>query len=135
MAKPTPLTDKDLKALADSELRQAVGYFGGKLSDQRRRAEIYFLGEAKQDLAPPEVAGRSTFVATVVRNTIMSMMPQLMAKFVGDDQVVEFEPAQQGDEEKAKQCTDYLNYLFMKKNNGHAICSTWFNDALLQKNG
>lgn len=135
MAKPTPLTEDSLKALADNELRQAVGYYGGKLADQRRKAEIYFLGEAKQDLAPPEVAGRSTFVATVVRNTIMSMMPQLMAKFVGDDQVVEFEPAQQGDEEKAKQCTDYLNYLFMKKNNGHAICSSWFNDALLQKNG
>lgn len=135
MSKPEPLTEDSLKALADQELRQAVGYFGGKLADQRRKAEVYFLGEPKLDLTPPEIAGRSTFVATVVRNTIMSMMPQLMAKFVGDDQVVEFEPAQQGDEEKAQQCTDYLNYLFMKKNNGHAICSTWFNDALLQKNG
>ena len=135
MAKPERLTKDDLKALADNELRQAVGYFGGKLADQRRKAEVYFLGEAKLDLAPPEIDGRSTFVATVVRNTIMSMMPQLMAKFVGDEQVVEFEPAQKGDEEKAQQCTDYLNYLFMKKNNGHAICSAWFNDALLQKNG
>jgi hypothetical protein len=133
--KPTPLTEDSLKALADQELRSAVGYYGGKLADQRRKAEVYFLGEAKLDLTPPEIEGRSTFVATVVRNTIMSMMPQLMAKFVGDDQVVEFEPAQQGDEEKAQQCTDYLNYLFMKKNNGHAICSSWFNDALLQKNG
>lgn len=135
MAKPTPLTDDELKALANHELRQAVGYFGGKLADQRRKAEVYFLGKPELDLAPPEIDGRSTFVATVVRNTIMSMMPQLMAKFVGDEQVVEFEPAQQGDEEKARQCTDYLNYLFMKKNNGHAICSSWFNDALLQKNG
>lgn len=135
MAKPAPLTDDELKALANHELRQAVGYFGGKLADQRRKAEVYFLGKPELDLAPPEIDGRSTFVATVVRNTIMSMMPQLMAKFVGDEQVVEFEPAQQGDEEKARQCTDYLNYLFMKKNNGHAICSSWFNDALLQKNG
>jgi hypothetical protein len=135
MAKPARLTDDELKALANHELRQAVGYFGGKLADQRRKAEIYYLGKPELDLAPPEIDGRSTFVATVVRNTIMSMMPALMAKFVGDEQVVEFEPAQQGDEEKATQCTDYLNYLFMKKNNGHAICSTWFNDALLQKNG
>ena len=58
MAKPTPLTDEDLKALADSELRQAVGYFGGKLSDQRRKAEIYYLGKPELDLAPPEIAGR-----------------------------------------------------------------------------
>jgi hypothetical protein len=135
MAEPKPLSDDDLKALAGKELRSAVAYFGGKLSDQRRKAEIYYLGEAKGDLAPPEIDGRSTFVATVVRNTIMSMMPQLMAKFVGGDQVVEFEAAQKGDEQKAEQCTDYLNYLFMKRNNGHAVCSTWFNDALLQKNG
>lgn len=135
MAKPTPLSDDDLKALANQELRNAVGYFGGKLADQRRKAEIYYLGLPKLDLAPPEVEGRSTFVATVVRNTILSMMPALMAKFVGGDKAVEFEAAQKGDEQKAQQCTDYLNYLFMKKNNGHAICSAWFNDALLQKNG
>ncbi len=135
MAKPAPLTDDELKALANNELRQAVGYFGGKLADQRRKAEIYYLGEPKDDLAPPEIDGRSSVVSTDVRNTIESMLPQLMAKFVGGDQVVEFEPAQKDDEQKASQCTDYLNYLFTKKNNGHAICYSWFKDALLQKNG
>lgn len=135
MAKPTPLSDDDLKALANRELRAAVGYFGGKLADQRRRAEIYYLGEAKDDLAPPEIDGRSSVVSTDVRNTIESMLPQLMAKFVGGDQVVEFEPATKDDEQKAQQCTDYLNYLFLKKNNGHKVCYSWFKDALLQKNG
>ncbi len=135
MAKPSPLSDDDLKALANRELRSAVGYFGGKLADARRKSEYYYLGEAKGDLSPPEIDGRSTVVSTDVRNTIMSMMPQLMAKFVGGDQVVEFEPQTQDDEQKASQCTDYLNYLFMKRNNGHAICTSWFHDALLQKNG
>jgi hypothetical protein len=135
MAKPEPLTDDGLKAIAMRELRSAVGYFGGKLADQRRKASIYYLGEPKDDLAPPEVDGRSTVVSTDVRNTIESMLPQLMAKFVGGDQVVEFEPATRDDEQKATQCTDYLNYLFMKKQNGHAICYSWFKDALLQKNG
>ena len=32
--KPTPLTDDELKALTDHEMRNAVGYFGGKLSEQ-----------------------------------------------------------------------------------------------------
>lgn len=135
MAKPTPLTDEQLKGLANDELRQAVGYYGGKLADQRRKAEYYYLGEAKGDLAPPDIDGRSTVVSTDVRNTIESMLPQLMAKFVGDEQVVQFEPATKDDEQKAEQCTDYLNYLFQKKNNGHAVCYTWFKDALLQKNG
>jgi hypothetical protein len=135
MTKPAPLSDDDIKAIAMRELRAAVGYFGGKLADQRRKASIYYLGEPKDDLAPPEVDGRSTVVSTDVRNTIESMLPQLMAKFVGGDQVVEFEPATRDDEQKATQCTDYLNYLFMKKQNGHAICYSWFKDALLQKNG
>lgn len=135
MAKPERLTDDQLKALAMNELRQSVGYFGGKLADQRRKAEIYYLGEAKDDLAPPEIDGRSSVVSTDVRNTIESMLPQLMAKFVGGDQVVEFEPATKDDEQKATQCTDYLNYLFIKKNNGHKVCYSWFKDALLQKNG
>lgn len=135
MAKPTPMTDDGLKALVSRELRNAVGYFGGKLSDQRRKAEVYYLGLPKLDLAPPEIDGRSTVVSTDVRNTIESMLPQLMAKFVGGDAVVEFEPSQRGDEEKAKSCTDYMNYLFFKKNNGHAITYSWFKDALLQKNG
>jgi hypothetical protein len=135
MAKPERLTDDQLKALAMQELRGAVGYFGGKLADQRRKAEIYYLGEAKDDLAPPEIDGRSSVVSTDVRNTIESMLPQLMAKFVGGDQVVEFEPATKDDEQKATQCTDYLNYMFLKKNNGHKVCYSWFKDALLQKNG
>ena len=133
--KPTPLSDDELIALTDQEMRAAIGYFGGKLADQRRKAEIYYLGLPQLDLAPPEIEGRSTVVSTDVRNTIESMLPQLMAKFVGGDAVVEFEPSQPDDEEKAKQCTDYINYLFFKKNNGHNICNTWFKDALLQKNG
>jgi hypothetical protein len=133
MAKP--LSDDDLKALTDSEMRNAVGYFGGKLAEQRRKAEIYYLGLAKDDLAPPEVDGRSKVVSTDVRNTIEAMLPQLMVKFTGGDIVVEFEPTKPGDEQKAQQCTDYLNHLFFKKNNGHQICYTWFKDALLMKRG
>ena len=133
--KPTPLSEDELKALTDREMRSAVGYFGGKLSDQRRKAEVYYLGLPKLDLAPPEIDGRSSVVSTDVRNTIESMLPQLMSKFVGGDQVVEFQPTQDGDEEKAKACTDYLNYQFYKKNNGHKICYAWFKDALLLKNG
>jgi hypothetical protein len=129
------LTDDEVGALVDGELRTAVGFGGGKLAEQRRKAEQYFYGEAKGDLAPPEIVGRSTVVVPVVRNTIESMLPQLMVKFTGGDSVVDFEPTLQDDEPKAKQATDYLNYLFFKKNNGHAITYSWFKDALKLKRG
>jgi hypothetical protein len=129
------LTNDDLLALTDAEMRQAVGYYGGKLAEQRRKAEAYFYAEATGDLSPPEVMGRSSVVVPVVRNTIEAMLPQLMVKFTGGDTVVEFEPTQPEDEPKAKNATDYLNYLFFKKNSGHSVVYNWFKDALKLKRG
>jgi hypothetical protein len=85
------ITDDELIALTDLEIRNAVGYYGGKLAQQRQKATYYYLGEPYGDLAPPEVDGRSQVVDTFVRNTIESMLPQLMVKFTGGDSVVEFE--------------------------------------------
>jgi hypothetical protein len=129
------MTDDQLGALVDAEMRVAIGFDSGKLSEQRRKAEYYFYGEPKEDLAPPSIPGRSSVVVPVVRNTIEAMLPQLMVKFTGGDTVVEFEPTDQGDEEKAQQATDYLNYLFFKKNNGHSVTYSWFKDALKYKRG
>ena len=113
------MTEDELRALTDSEMRQSVGYFGGKLAEQRRKAEYYYLGLPKGDLTPPEVEGRSAVVSPDVRNTIEAMLPQLMVKFTGGDSVVEFEPTKPGleAEQEAKSVTEYLNYIFFKKNN------------------
>lgn len=124
-----------LRAITDAEMRQAVGYWSGKLANMRQQAMYYYLGEAIGDLSPPEVEGRSSVVAPVVRNTIESMLPQLMVKFAGSDHPVEFEANKPGDEEKAAQATDYVSYIYHVKNNGEAVTYTWMKDALLQKNG
>lgn len=129
------MTDDELGALVDAEIRSAIGLGNGKLADQRKKAESYFYALPEGDLSPPAIIGRSSVVVPVVRNTIESMLPQLMVKFTGGDTVVEFEPVQQDDEEKAKNATDYLNYLFFKKVNGHAISYSWFKDALKFKRG
>lgn len=130
------LTDDQLKVITDQEMRNAIGgYMGGKLSEARRKAEYYYLGLAKGDLAAPEIDGRSTFVDTTVRNQIEWMVPSLMKTFCSGDNVVEFEPQKEGDEDKAKQATDYINYLFYKKNNGYTVLQTAIRDALLQKAG
>lgn len=131
------LTEDSLSALVDAEMRNAQGYFGGKLAEQRRKASYYYLGEAQEDLAPPEVDGRSRVVVPYVRNTVEAMVPQLMEKFTGGDRVVEFEPTKPGDQEQAKadNATDFLNYEFWKKNPGHQLAEVWMRDALLYKNG
>lgn len=129
------LTEDELKALVGAESRQALGYSSSKLSNARQKSMYYYLGMPVGDLSPPEVDGRSSVVSTDVRDTIESMLPQLMVTFVGSDTVAEFEATKPGDEQKAEQATEYVNYLFYKKNNGHRIAYTWMKDALLQKNG
>ena len=135
MARPTPLTDDDLRAITDAEMRQAIGYWSGKLANQREKALVYYQGEARLDLTPPEIEGRSSVVSTDVRNVIESMLPQLMVRFAGGETVVEFEPTKPGDEQRAQQATDYVNYLYNVRNNGEAVTYVWMKDALLSKRG
>ncbi len=129
------MSEDELKALAGQEMRQSLGYSSSKLSQARQKAEYYYLGMAVGDLSPPEVEGRSSVVSTDVRDTIESMLPQLMVTFCGGETIVEFEPQNPDDEARAKAATEYINYLFFKKNNGHKISYVWMKDALLQKNG
>lgn len=129
------LSQDELKALVQTEMRQSLGYSSSRLSQARQKAEYYYLGLAVGDLSPPEVDGRSSVVSTDVRDTIESMLPQLMVTFCGGDSIVEFEPQNPEDEARAKAATEYINYLFFKKNNGHKIAYVWMKDALLQKNG
>ena len=135
MSEPKKLTDGDVKSIIDAELATALGIESTELSEQRRKALAYYYAEPKGDLAPPEIEGRSSVVSPDVRNTVESMLPQLVAKFVGGDKVVQFEPTKPGDEPKAEAATDYVNYLFFKKNDGHNITVTWAKDGLLQKRG
>jgi soluble cytochrome b562 len=129
------ITDSDLIAITDQEIKNSVGYSSGRLSEMRRKAEYFYLAEAKGELAPPEIEGRSTVVSTDVSDTIEWMLPNLLKIFTAGDNAVEFAPQRQEDEQIAKQATDYINYIFYKQNPGFQILYTWFKDALLQKNG
>lgn len=129
------LTEDELKSLVQQEMRNSLGYSSSKLSAARQKAEQYYLGLPVGDLSPPEIDGRSSVVSTDVRDTIEAMLPQLMTTFCGGDKVCEFEPQGPDDEKKADLATEYVNYLFFKQNNGHALSYVWMKDALLQKNG
>lgn len=131
------MTDDQLRALTDAEMQDAsaeAGY-GGLLAAARAKAEYYFQGIPKGDLAPPEIEGRSSVVDTTVANTVLGMHGPLMKIFCGTDHVVEFEATHPDDEPKAKQATEYLNHLLRKKNPGYMIIYTWIFDALKSKVG
>lgn len=129
------MSDEKLKTIIDHELRNSLSLSSGKLVADRKKALDYYHCKPEGDLAPPSVDRRSKVVASDVADTIEWMLPSLMKIFISSDSVVEFMPQQDTDEEKAKQATDYVNYIFSRQNDGYLTLLTWFKDALLQKIG
>jgi hypothetical protein len=125
------LTETELRALLDDEIRGAVGYSSSELSHQRQTALEYYYGKPFGN----EVEGRSSYVSRDVADTIEWIMPSLMRIFTGGDTIVRFEPQGPEDEKNAQQATDYVNYIFQRQNDGFLTLYTWFKDALLSKNG
>src|SRR3990167_6023117 len=125
------MDDLELLSILESEKRTALGYLGGQLSEDRKKALAYYNAEPFGN----EVEGRSQYVSTEVRDTIEWIMPALLKIFTAGDKIVRFEPQGPEDEQAAEQATDYINYIFQRQNNGFVTLYTWFKDALLQKNG
>ena len=125
------MSEDELLGLVDQHIIQSVGYIGGTLSEQRRQAMQYYLGEPFGD----EQEGRSQVMLTDVQDTVEWMLPSLIEIFVSNDKAVQFTPVGEEDVQAAEQETDYVNHVFYKDNEGFNILYTWFKDALLSKNG
>ena len=125
------VSDHELRHIINNEINNALGFLGGELSTQRKRALEYYLGEK----LGTEIDGRSQVVSTDVADTIETILPNLMRIFTASNQTAKCEPVKAEDVALAEQATNYLNYVFNKDNPGFQIMYTWFKDALLEKNG
>jgi hypothetical protein len=111
------LTTSEVQALLKGEKSDALSAAeSSKLSADRGRALDYYLGDMQADM--PALGDRSKAVSSDVADTVDGLMPSLMEIFCGGDEVVEFVPVGQEDEDKAQQETDYTNHIFMQKNPG-----------------
>ncbi len=127
----TGMTESELKAVLAAEIDDSLGHLAGELSEQRRKALRYYLGEPFGN----EVDGRSRVVSTDVADVIEWILPSLLKIFTAGDDVVRFEPTGPEDEEVARQATEYVNWIFQRDNGGFLVLYAMFKDALLQKNG
>jgi hypothetical protein len=126
------LDDDKLKALLSQEIRSALTYDDTELSQKRTRAMEYFRGEMNDT---PSMPGRSSVVSKDVADTIGWMLPGIIRVFTASDRMALYEPEKPGDEEFAKQATDYINYVFMKDNPGYRILWDATHDSLLLSTG
>lgn len=124
------MDDDELKAIVAAEINSAVGSQDTELSNDRVDGWDAYLKQPYGN----EIEGRSQVISSDVQDTVEWIMPSLMRIFTAGDSV-EFLPSGPDDEEKAKQATDYCNYIFDKDNPGFLNQHTWFKEALIAKMG
>ena len=129
-----PMKDRDLAALIDRESRNAIGA-DDFTSGERQRAMDYYHGDARGDLSPPDVQGRSSVVSKDLMETVEWAMPAMMDMFASADDVVRFEPDREEDEQGAEDATNYVGYLIRRKNDGFVTLHDAIKSALIQKIG
>src|SRR6185312_7738157 len=86
MRQPAPLTDDEVLAAVDAELRSARSLRDGRIGRERRLAYEYYFGEPFGN----EEQGQSAIVSQLVMEVIDSLMPDVMKVFCGSDKAVEF---------------------------------------------
>lgn len=126
------MDDDRLKALLSQEISSALTYDNTELSQKRTRALEYYRGEMTDT---PAMTGRSSVVSKDVADTIGWMLPGIIRVFMASDKMAIYEPERPGDEEFAKQATDYANFVFLKDNPGYRIMWDATHDSLLLGNG
>ena len=124
-------SEQEILSIVSREIHNASGYIGGELVARRKKSLEYYLGMPLGN----EQEGRSQVISNDVMDTVESLMPSLMKIFTSGDNVFSCEGVGPEDEEMARQCSDYLNYVFYKQNNGFTALYSAFKDALIQKNG
>lgn len=121
---------EDIASMVSVEYDNAKGLLQEIQSDRIRALKYY-----DQEPFGNEEEGLSKYVSSDVRDAIEWTMPQLVDIFVGGDAPVVFNPINAEDVEQARIETEYCRNVFTNQNKGVIISTSWFKDALLQKNG
>ena len=102
------------------------------LSKDRLRAIEYYQGKM---VDTPADAGRSQMVTRDVRANIKKVLPSILRTILNADEVVEFQPVDEGDEQGAEQASDYMNFVVLPETNARDAIYDAIHDALLLRNG
>lgn len=121
----------DAVAVIADMVREAEKHADGTSADRVRAVE-YYQGTMKDT---PHEEGRSGIVSRDVRAHVKKVLPSLVRTILGSSQVVEYQPAQEGDEQAAEQATDYVNMVVAKDCNLRRQVEDALHDALLLRNG
>jgi hypothetical protein len=138
MAKRKSMSEGEVVSLLDRQLSSATTYVGSETQQLRLNALKFVDGE----IDIPEREGCSRVVSHDVADTLNAIMPSLLRVFTATDQIGVYEPRRQDfvngrdvSEERARQATDYINYVFLTECRGYSVLHSAMYDGLLFGNG
>lgn len=128
----TPEEERDarVQGIVKSAMDAALDYMDSEVAPDRLKAERYYNG--KVDIGEEE--GRSTVVATKVRDTIRKIKPSLMRVFVATDKPVEFVAPSRDKVADVEDITQAVHAEFTALD-GYYVLHDAFDDALKKKYG
>jgi hypothetical protein len=134
-----PLTPRDLEGILQGLIADAQTYLEGELSPARAEATKYYRGEKFGN----EEAGRSQFISTDLRDTVLAMLPSLVRIFLPTSgHVIEYQARPKTLEAvdqavaQADQATEFVNEVVLDQDNSaFAELYACFKDALIRKLG
>ena len=130
-AEPEPMDEEEFRYRVRQAVEDCATYIDSYIAPEREQAMAYYLGDPFGN----EEDGRSQVVMTVVRDTVLAMLPSLLRIFTSTDKVIEFVPKGPEDVEVAEQMTDLVQYIFSQENNGFRILYNAMKDGLVLKTG
>jgi hypothetical protein len=125
------MNDDEVLSQVKNWLNDSLDFNTSELSHQRAESMKYYFGQPFGN----ELPGKSKVVTRDVQETVDWIMPSLMKVFTNGGNVVKYEPQTAEDVPQAEQETEYVNYLFNRKNPGFKIMHDWFQDTLMYKTG
>jgi len=135
MARSKDMDDTRLVGIVSGLVADAEDYRNDRSAD-RDRMMVFFDGDEKklQQYVPAE-EGRSHVVSRDVRAAVRKVLPSVLRTILGNDEIVEYQPVGEGDEDSAQQATDYVNYVALPECNGRQAIEDGINDAIRLRNG
>lgn len=121
------LSDEALIQILRQEETAAENWNDSELSQTRKDSLDYY----DRKLLGDEQEGQSKVITSEFADTVESFMPGLMRVFASGEDVVEFTPMSQKDEQAAKEASQYVPHVFMRENEGFINFYTFFKDALM----
>lgn len=123
-------TKRDIESIVQRAVEDAISFVEADIAPDRIKAQRYFDGEV--NIGAEE--GRSSVVATKVRDTIRAIKPSLMRVFLSSEHPVEYIPSSHQEVTMADMATKFASTKF-EEVGGYTVLSDAFHDALLKKNG